>query len=508
MSAETLDMLMHLLFQYLDSLLGGRPSGNGDGDENTVASPIPPETTQHQQATADSVFVLLMHVFEASILQTHQLQHTQFLIFYVTSQSRRFQEAFLSYLLETSTKVEASGAPSSLAQVAAAYLGSYLARAKFLELDLVLTVMESMALWLHQYVDAAAAPTRVVSRMSYTPSRARSAASSPTLGSPQMTAAATVAASAEKLNRAVARLPRSPSGSVSLGTCILRSATFAEASGHSRFYAMAQSLLYAICFHLGALSQNEEFMTRVQGLALDRIVSSWLNPLRYTSAGIVGQFARMAYDAQLAYCYDIIHENKRLDLISQQQDVQAGTSPAEGASSAEDLRARKAAILKPYFPFDPYPLPLTAPLFENIYNEWVPLPETATPSSRTRSRRASPDSPAVGAGDAVALAATGAEIPSRKRKSPDHSAPPHPTAVVAGAAKVLSALQPIMDISPVATSSTSRLGLAAMHKTPASVGVAASVFSSLSALNTGGTDASPGPVRKKQRPLRVPVMFE
>ena len=76
----------------------------------------------------------------------------------------------------------------------------------------------------------------------------------------------------------------------------------------------------------------------LQGLNLNKIVSSRLNPLRVCQPAVVQNFAAVTRKYQLAYCYTVIEHNSRSNLPVYKQGHVA------------------ALTLEPFFPFDPYML--------------------------------------------------------------------------------------------------------------------------------------------------------
>ena len=76
-----------------------------------------------------------------------------------------------------------------------------------------------------------------------------------------------------------------------------------------------------------------------RSLNLDRLVHSKLNPLHVIVPAIVSNFAAVAQHFQIAYCYIIIENNKRLEIPTARKDI---------------FDAEPQAVLEAFFPFDPY----------------------------------------------------------------------------------------------------------------------------------------------------------
>jgi RNA polymerase I-specific transcription initiation factor RRN3 len=105
-----LDALMTLMFTYITDL---------------PRTPSTPDT----ESDLESVFYSMIEIFETTILQTHRTKSAQFLLFYITSLDASFPESFMGMLVSHLLDEK----PSSVIRVAAtSYLGSFIARAKYL----------------------------------------------------------------------------------------------------------------------------------------------------------------------------------------------------------------------------------------------------------------------------------------------------------------------------------------------------------------------------------------
>lgn len=76
-----------------------------------------------------------------------------------------------------------------------------------------------------------------------------------------------------------------------------------------------------------------------RSLNLERLVLSQLNPLQVCAPPVVNNFAAVARRFQLAYCYTIMENNKRLGIPSAHID---------GSKYTDNT------TLDVFFPFDPY----------------------------------------------------------------------------------------------------------------------------------------------------------
>eukprot|EP00038_Savillea_parva_P030846 m.80823 g.80823 ORF g.80823 m.80823 type:complete len:1353 (+) comp9372_c0_seq3:96-4154(+) len=116
---ETLDVLMGDCYEFI-----GR-----------VASSDP-------ERAPDVLFDVLFQVFEHRILQTYQTKHVQYLLFYVCSFSAELPQHFVSLLLERSINPRLSQLQR---QTAVAYIGSFVARADYISMNVVEGTLTTLA---------------------------------------------------------------------------------------------------------------------------------------------------------------------------------------------------------------------------------------------------------------------------------------------------------------------------------------------------------------------------
>jgi RNA polymerase I-specific transcription initiation factor RRN3 len=111
-------------------------------------------TIEHLKVCADEgrlpqVYDTLMHSFQSTILNTHKSKFTQFLVFYLCSLAPKTCGAnFASMLCDIFVN---KSRPSNTRMTAAAYLSSYLSRAKFLPLSVVSVSLRRLVDWCLQY---------------------------------------------------------------------------------------------------------------------------------------------------------------------------------------------------------------------------------------------------------------------------------------------------------------------------------------------------------------------
>eukprot|EP01028_Stygiella_incarcerata_P012432 TRINITY_DN764_c0_g1_i1.p1 TRINITY_DN764_c0_g1~~TRINITY_DN764_c0_g1_i1.p1 ORF type:complete len:690 (-),score=164.95 TRINITY_DN764_c0_g1_i1:24-2093(-) len=76
---------------------------------------------------------------------------------------------------------------------------------------------------------------------------------------------------------------------------------------HVGFYALSQTLFYALCFLFPSL--DEDFLVQLE---LDQIVRSTLNPLMVTLPTVRDEFVRLSEYFGVLNCADVVHKNRRL----------------------------------------------------------------------------------------------------------------------------------------------------------------------------------------------------
>ncbi|XP_041086286.1 RNA polymerase I-specific transcription initiation factor RRN3-like [Polyodon spathula] len=224
--ADRLDVLMMVLLAYIKDL--GYVKG-------TL------ELTRTKELYRD-----LIAVFDKLILPTHASCHVQYVIFYLCSFRLGLAEAFLEHLWK---KVQSPSNPAVIRQTAAGYIGSFLARAKFLPIPTVKACLDLLVPWLHQYID-----------------------------------------------------------SQDVG-----SKAFCDVSLHGPFYATCQAVFYTFVFrHRQMLEGNlRKGLAYLQMLNFERIVMCQLNPLKVCLPAVTNMFAEITRKYQLVFCYTIIERNNR-----------------------------------------------------------------------------------------------------------------------------------------------------------------------------------------------------
>ncbi|KAJ7284160.1 RNA polymerase I-specific transcription initiation factor RRN3 [Mycena rebaudengoi] len=285
------------------------------------SAPPPPRPTTSLTAQ----FHTLLSIFDRLILPTFKSRYTQFLLFFYTSLSSDFSDVFLGLLVDRA--LFQSSAPAVTRVAAAAYIGSFVSRAAFIDREGARRVVGVLCEFLRAHLDGVEEALR-------------------------------------------------------LGATIHSGAGSSAQSGV--FYAIAQAVFLVFCFRWRDLLEDEADVDELVGKAgkkwmpelgvVQRIVTSVLNPLRICSPSVVAQFARIAHATDFIYCYSILESNKRSEY---------GSNNAEGrvGSAANKYQAMPvhpvllssngfAAELNSFFPFDPYKLPKSSVYIQSIYREW------------------------------------------------------------------------------------------------------------------------------------------
>lgn len=189
----------------------------------------------------------LMSIFDELVLPTYFSSHVQFILFYLCSFRLALSEAFLDH----QWKILQS--PSQMAvvrQAAAGYLGSFLARAKFVPISTVRACLDLLIPWIHRYIDS-----------------------------------------------------QDSSGKQA---CV-------DIGLHGPFYSACQAVFYTLIFrHRAMLEGNmKKGLEYLQSLNLERVVYCQLNPLKVCLPAVTSMFAAVTRKYQVVLCYTIIERNNR-----------------------------------------------------------------------------------------------------------------------------------------------------------------------------------------------------
>lgn len=270
--------------------------------------------------TAFDAFTTLLREFDHLVLPTYKSRHTQFLVFHFAQLHERLTDAFCGQLIATAFQ---SNTPNVLKQAAAAYLASFVARGAHVPGHLVRTIFMLLLHHLEQY------------RKKYEP------------------------------------ICRGP-----------------DLKRFHPYYSLLQATLYIFCFRWRDLvvsapdTVDPEDPASYIGQELDWIRTSKkdlslqifgkLNPLKVCAPVIVEEFAKLAHRLNFMYVYPLVESNKRIRLTQ----FLSSTYATGGAlrDAGYDHQDESFHQLDPYFPFDPYQLPVSKRWLENDYVHWRAVP--------------------------------------------------------------------------------------------------------------------------------------
>lgn len=129
--ADRLDVMMQCIFEFVKSY-----SFDSSG--------------QFSWDRCRALYKDLLFTFDKYILSTYGSNHVQFIMFYTCSQRPILSEGFLDYLWKKFTALSSN---PIIRQTCAYYLGSYLARAKYISMEMCTASLQLMISWAHAYAD-------------------------------------------------------------------------------------------------------------------------------------------------------------------------------------------------------------------------------------------------------------------------------------------------------------------------------------------------------------------
>ncbi|XP_040166322.1 RNA polymerase I-specific transcription initiation factor RRN3 [Anopheles arabiensis] len=122
--AETLDWFMEIIFNYIEQTV--KVDGQGD-----------------------RLFKIVLNQFDAHILPAHNTDHAQFIMFYICSFKLSYAEHFISSLWKNVNNLNKS---PNVRQTSVGYIASMLARAKYVPLNYLKSMLLEMSHWVHNYI--------------------------------------------------------------------------------------------------------------------------------------------------------------------------------------------------------------------------------------------------------------------------------------------------------------------------------------------------------------------
>ncbi|KAI9343591.1 RNA polymerase I-specific transcription initiation factor RRN3 [Obelidium mucronatum] len=304
-----LDSIIHYLLGQITLIFSPPPlsAQNGSSSTNDLKSRTASAKSINQSETREEAlefFSVLLQIFERTILPTHQCKYVQFLYFHACSMSSKCTESFLVLLAQ---KTFDTSSPAIIRVAASAYLSSFVARAKFVEIEAVLYCLKMLNGWALTYVDE-------------------------------------------------------NESSVKTGGVLDGGKT------HACFYAVIQALLYVFCFRWREIvaaagvggddslndGRNIEYgRLPVEMNGFQKLVQSRFHPLKVCTKSVVAEFARITHKLDMLYCYTHIQQRPVLT----------------NSTSANTLRPPPPQPA--FFPFDPCHLIMSKSIIEPGYNEWM-----------------------------------------------------------------------------------------------------------------------------------------
>ncbi|KEY70648.1 hypothetical protein S7711_02251 [Stachybotrys chartarum IBT 7711] len=269
---------------------------------------------------AFDTFTVILREFDQIVLPTYKSRHTQFLIFHFAQLHERLTDAFCGQLIATAFQ---GNTPNVLKQAAAAYLASFVARGAHVPRDLVRSIFRLLMIHLEQY------------RKKYEP---------------------------------VCRGP--------------------DLKRFHPYYSLLQATLYIFCFRWqdlvlsapecvdpeDAASYIGQDLTWIGDIGRDLSIQIFgkLNPLKVCAPVIVEEFARLAHRLNFIYVYPLVEANKRIRLTQ----FLSSTYSTGGALRDAGYEGQEESFhqLDPYFPFDPYQLPISKRWLVGDYVQWKAIP--------------------------------------------------------------------------------------------------------------------------------------
>lgn len=131
-TVDKLDSLLEILFEFFSRFF-----------------PNEPQLDNQVSAETHTIFEHLLESFDKTILPTYQSRYTQFVMFWAVQKAPRFVDVFLGELIGCATDPNKS---QVLRQAAAAYVASFVARAKLMDKTSVRTVMSVLCNWLNSFL--------------------------------------------------------------------------------------------------------------------------------------------------------------------------------------------------------------------------------------------------------------------------------------------------------------------------------------------------------------------
>ena len=264
-------------------------------------------------------FTTILREFEHMVLPTFKSRHTQFLAFHFAQMHERLSDAFCGQMIQVSFD---RSMPSVLRQACVAYLASFVARGAHVPKKDVREIFELIVDHMNRFRDTWEHSCR--------------------------------------------------------GPDLQR---------FSHFYTLAQAAMYIFCFRWQDLVVSAPELVDPEDPAsyigqdlewygttrrdLKTHILSIFNPLKICAPVIVEEFAKLAHRLNFMYVFPLVEANKRLRLTQFMTTYATGGALRDTGYGAGEESLQQ---LDPYFPFDPYQLPVSKRWLEGDYVHWRALP--------------------------------------------------------------------------------------------------------------------------------------
>lgn len=287
---------------------------------DTLFDHYTPRFTDPDSDDAYYRYALLVQSFGKNVLPTYKSRHTQFLLFHFGQLSDRLRDTFVGSLMHIFTE---QTRPAFVRQAAATYLAGFVARGRHVPPDLVRTIFGLMLARMKMY-------------------RVKHDAQS-----------------------------RGP-----------------DMKRHQLYYAQVQATLYMFCFRWrdlvvsvpefvdpedpsSYLGHELEWMHGLKEELLSHVYCR-MNPLKICSPAIVDEFATLTHKLGLMYIFPRVEENKRIRLSQFVSDTYGNGGALRDTTGGP--QGEEAHQLDPYFPFDPYQLPISKRWVQEDYVQYQTIP--------------------------------------------------------------------------------------------------------------------------------------
>lgn len=300
---------------------------------------------EENEAELEACFEVMLQLFDRHILPTFRSRSTPFLLFYLSSRAPALTDLFLGFLMKriyqvfddpSDRKRKASAVTSTaslLTVVTASYIGSFVARARFLPTELVRLTFDMLLTWSLRFIGD---------------------------------------------------LPNHLSSSVKQQTVNAKS----HAGMSERvavFYAVVQTIMYIFCFRHRILLCNSADASPTDSTQRYRtyllpILQSGLNPLRWCSRAVIEEFSRLADQYDLVDCRALMERDSRRSVPGVRELADDDLITAFSASSSAAFGSL-LGDLDCYFPFDPLILKDAAAFIgPDVFIDWSETNDLASSS--------------------------------------------------------------------------------------------------------------------------------